>query len=283
MIRPTLSCFEGARVRLSIVVVFCAALMIVPAVPAAPTSEAVYLPRFIGGEVAVWQFDVDDWHPEFGETWDSTSNFNDLRINSAPYAPLGGRFGGAFQFNGVNSFLWRANPPSLNNLNQVTVMAWIDLNFVKTAGGAGSGVGISGIVNNVATIGTTGGYALRIGDNATGVPEFLIYSNAPLEYRLVGSTALAAGTAYHLTGTFDGTTMRLYLNGMPIGSRTGILSSTSATFEIGRDNYNNNRVFPGVIDEVRVYNRALSQTEIIAVMNCPYDNSIVALLSTPSC
>ncbi|MBI4392800.1 MAG: LamG domain-containing protein [Euryarchaeota archaeon] len=263
--------------------VMIAALMLVPIAPAAPTTDSTYFARFTGGEVAVWQFDVDDWHPEFGQTWDSTSNINDLTISNAPYAPFGGRFGGAFNFNGVNSFLSRPNPPSLNGLNQVTVMAWVEPTFTKTAGGAGSGIGISGIVNNVAAIGTTGGYALRIGDNTSGVPEFLVYSSAPLEYRLVGKTPLSAGVAYHIAGTFDGSTMRLYVNGMLDGSRSGTLSSTSASFEIGRDLYSNNRVFPGVIDEVRVYNRALLAGEIVSLMNCPYDNSVVSVISTPSC
>jgi hypothetical protein len=72
----------------------------------------------------------------------------------------------------------------------------------------------------------------------------------------------------HLASTYDGATLRLYLNGVLVSSQAtaGTLSASSGVLRIG-----GNGVWPewfaGLIDEVRVYNRALSAGEIQTDMN----------------
>jgi hypothetical protein len=77
------------------------------------------------------------------------------------------------------------------------------------------------------------------------------------------STAFAfpMNTWYHLAGTFDGSAFRLYINGQEAASGTGTLGSTAdSAFKIGTSGTCD--PFGGQLDEVKVYNRALSSTEI---------------------
>jgi len=79
---------------------------------------------------------------------------------------------------------------------------------------------------------------------------------------------LPLNTWTHLAATFDGTTFRFYINGMLKGTATGTLGPTNtAPFEIGTSGSCFTRGFPGLIDEVGMYNRALSQAEIQAIVD----------------
>jgi len=74
---------------------------------------------------------------------------------------------------------------------------------------------------------------------------------------------LTPGEWYHIAGTFDGTTLRCYLNG--VETDTNLLSaikSGNATLFIGQVGWGN--IFNGVVDELKIYNRALSVEEVQA-------------------
>jgi hypothetical protein len=80
---------------------------------------------------------------------------------------------------------------------------------------------------------------------------------------------LAANTWYHLAATYDGETLRTYRNGSLVTSNTapsGAAAAESATLKLGR-HAAAAQYFRGVIDDVRLYDRALSQSEIQADMN----------------
>src|SRR5262249_27072353 len=75
---------------------------------------------------------------------------------------------------------------------------------------------------------------------------------------------LPLNTWTHLTGMFDGSTYRLYINGELAGSAAGSpLPPDNAPLMIGGSG--DCSTFAGLIDEVRIYNRALSQAEIQAI------------------
>ena len=87
---------------------------------------------------------------------------------------------------------------------------------------------------------------------------------------LYGTVALTVNTWTHLACTYDGSTLRLYVNGTQVSSRaqTGTMATSSNPLQIGGDSLFG-QYFRGSIDEVRVYNRALSATEIQPDMNTP--------------
>ena len=93
--------------------------------------------------------------------------------------------------------------------------------------------------------------------------------NGAVDY-FASPTALAVNTWSHVAVTWDGSIMRLYINGVEAASksRTGTLQSTTTPLRIG-NNSPYGEFFVGLIDEVRIYNRALSSAEIQADMNTP--------------
>jgi hypothetical protein len=83
-----------------------------------------------------------------------------------------------------------------------------------------------------------------------------------------GPAALTANTWAHLAATYDGATTRLYLNGAPVASQaqTGAIATSTNPLQIGGDSLYGG-YFAGRIDEVRIYDRALSVAEIQSDMN----------------
>jgi hypothetical protein len=72
------------------------------------------------------------------------------------------------------------------------------------------------------------------------------------------------------TLTYDGATLRLYVNGVQVSTRatTGVVQSSTNPLWIG-GNQPYGEFFQGLIDEVRVYNRALTASEVNADMGNP--------------
>jgi hypothetical protein len=89
-------------------------------------------------------------------------------------------------------------------------------------------------------------------------------------YHTDGTAQVATNQWTHLAATYDGSVLRLYVNGTQASSlnRTGSISTTSNPLRIGGNNIWS-EWFNGLIDEVRVYNRALSLAEIQADMDLP--------------
>jgi len=80
------------------------------------------------------------------------------------------------------------------------------------------------------------------------------------------------GEWYHFAGTFDGKTLRVYINGELEGEKEigQPIAPSDLELWIGADDYGRpTDFFPGVIDEVRIYNRALSADEIKEAMKGP--------------
>ena len=93
---------------------------------------------------------------------------------------------------------------------------------------------------------------------------------------IYGPAALATNTWSHIAATYDGAALRLYLNGTLVSSqaRTGAISTSTNPLQIGGDSIYG-QFFQGAIDEVRIYNRALTQAEIQTDMNAPLGNAII--------
>lgn len=82
-----------------------------------------------------------------------------------------------------------------------------------------------------------------------------------------GATTLSTGTWYHLCGVYNSSnsTLKLYVNGVEAGSVTasGTATDTNGDFAIGRNGSNAALYFDGLVDDVAIFNRALSASEVL--------------------
>ncbi len=82
--------------------------------------------------------------------------------------------------------------------------------------------------------------------------------------RICGGT-LTPGSWYHIAGSYDGSEVVLYVNGMAVASvpRSGLIATNSTALYLG-NRADAARAFDGSLDEVRIWDRALSAAEIAA-------------------
>jgi len=97
-------------------------------------------------------------------------------------------------------------------------------------------------------------------------PSGHVFTTAEFDTR--GTAAVAQNTWTHLAATYDGTTLKMFVNGTQVSSKAvvGAMSPSTGLLKIG-GNAIWGEWFSGMIDEVRIYNRALSATEIQTDMN----------------
>jgi chitodextrinase len=209
--------------------------------------------RAVSGLVAAYNFDEGT-----GTTVaDASGNGNTGTVSNTTWSTTG-KYGKALTFNGTNSWVTVPNSTSLHLTTGMTLEAWVNPTSSQ-----------SGVWQSVIMKEHTGDldYALYKA-NSTGKPEGVVYTTA--EHELPGTSNLALNTWAHLSETYDGTTMRLYVNGVQVASKaqTGSINVSTGALRIGGDSIWG-EYFKGMIDDVRIYNRALSATEIQTDMNTP--------------
>lgn len=97
----------------------------------------------------------------------------------------------------------------------------------------------------------------------------LMGNNAGSTTYVNGATPVAAGVRYHVVLAYDGTTARIYVNGKLDGSTTiafgasGFEPNPEAPFQIGARNSGDGFPYQGIVDEVAVYNYALSSAQVL--------------------
>ena len=167
-----------------------------------------------------------------------------------------GRYGGALSFNGSNNLVTVGASPLLNLTSGMTLEAWIN----PTAASGARDV----LIKEGANVDIYNLYAR----NWRGRPESNVYAGGA--NRTAEGTTLPTNTWSHLAGTYDGATLRLYVNGVQVASAaySGTIGTSSGPLRIGGNSLWG-EYFQGTIDEVRVYNRALTVSEIQADMNTP--------------
>lgn len=116
------------------------------------------------------------------------------------------------------------------------------------------------IINRVFGGAETSGFRLGI---LQGRPSLQIPVTA-WSHHLVGNQPLPQGRWVHLAGTFDGTTMRLYMDGHEVGTmeRPGSVRNNNRPIVVGNFDVDHAAHFVGELDEVRLYSRVLTPEEI---------------------
>ncbi len=172
-----------------------------------------------------------------------------------------GKNGRGLWFPGVNNWVTIADANDLDLTAGMTLEAWVRPFSIS---------GWNTVLMKEGT-GQTFGYSLYANDG-TPVRPAVTVQIANVDRSATGTAALPVNTWSHLAATYDGTTLRLYRDGVQIGSRaqTGNIRTTTGALRIG-GNALWGEYFQGVMDDVRIYNRALSAAEIQTDMNTPVE------------
>ena len=215
----------------------------------APTTPGAPAPT---GLVAAYGFDEG-----VGVTiTDVSGNGNAGTIAGATWTPSG-KFGTALEFNGVDSLVSIPASASLNVSAAMTLEAWI----YPIANQSGWRTVIQREVNAYMLNASTSEGPLVPGGGGTfgGVYET---AAAP--------PPVPVGAWTHLAVTYNGAMVTMYVNGALVESNaiSGSIETNTNPLWIG-GNVPFGEFFQGRIDEIRVYNRALSQAEIQTDMNTP--------------
>jgi len=229
------------------------------------------------GLVGYWQFNEGSGTLAA----DSSGNGNTgTLLNGAGWAP--GISGTAVSLDGVNDTVNVGNGPSLSPSSAITLAAWINSRDPSPAAPTQT------IVTKEDDIDIQ--YFLRLQQG--GTIRFLIHTGGAFTSLNV-SASLTANTWYHVAGVYDGAQMRVYLNGVQTGSplsATGTLVNIGVPVTIGATS-SSILSFNGLIDEARIYSRALSTSEIQVLAAAPavglsplpvaFGNQPVGTASTP--
>lgn len=211
------------------------------------------------GLVGAWGFDEAS-----GTTaTDASGRGNTGAINGATRTTAG-RFGGALTFDGVNDWVAVPDATSLRLTTGATVEGW-----ARPAANGTARWRTVAIKEN----GSGLAYALyAYGDG--GFPSGHAFTTTERWAR--ASTAPALNGWVHLATTYDGATIRLYVNGTQVATQaqTGSLVAGSGPLRFG-----GNAIWPewfqGQLDELRVYNRPLTAAEVQADMTRPVSAATV--------
>jgi hypothetical protein len=180
----------------------------------------------------------------------------------------------SLNFNGTSNSVTITSQNNLNMTDSVTVEAWIYVTQFKTTSADGS------IFCKHSWSSGESGYVLRAG--GAGILSFNLKGDSlglPATWKEVTSPAgaLTLNTWYHVAGTFDGNNLKLYINGLLVATRPFVGGIIPSGFNpvIGRlsdtGQPSPSRYWNGRIDEIRVFHRALSQTEIADSMGVHID------------
>ncbi len=233
------------------------------------------------GLLAFWSGD--------GNADDSAGQHNGELVGDANYAP--GPLGQAFNFTAPGSYVKITKSSDLNPASQITVEFWMnadaanamnnyqglvtsDFYGVEISNGYGGTMGVNFFISTTASQ-----PGARFGFDDQRMPGFRSRITSVANFTHIsdangGGAPVTAGHWHHVAGTYDGTQLRLFIDGQPWGNpvrRPGVIapmlpeSFVAIGSEDGRTTCPDcgaQRYFKGLISGVAIYNRALSAADI---------------------
>ena len=180
--------------------------------------------------------------------------------NGIVFAP--GAVGRAFSFDGTNRYVEVPDSANLSLTGPLTLEARIKLNTNTVQQAIIEKYDVPGL----------NGYLLRV---LNGKLSFALCNanlngaNQPVN----GATTITTGVWHHVAAVYDGTMIKVYLDGVLDGSAPANFAPTNGatSLKIGARGDDAATRFNGLMDDVRIYNRALSEAEIQTVMT--YDST----------
>lgn len=224
------------------------------------------------GEGNNWHNGDSNWHI-YTTKVDETQSNSYIYIYSSPIGSwseydfitrgpmwVDGKYGKALSFDGLNDYVQVPDSPTLDITSAITIGSWVKIDSIlkPVPGVWGGDMGL--ISRDLAYM---LGYQSFSDETANATAWLLIDG-----WKQIVGPRLNTGTWYHEVVTYDGSTIKLYLNGNEVANlpQTGVINTNDWPLGIGArfvfGGPYNPAYFNGVIDEVKIYSRALSADEI---------------------
>ncbi len=190
---------------------------------------------------AYWKFEND--------TLDYTGNANNgtLYGNSTFTNESVGLVGRSLDLDGSGDYMRVADSATLDISGNISVSAWVLLDEQTS---------------DFRTIVRKGG-AYVLEKNNNNLPRFTIWSGGSSTPVVLGTTTMQVDRWYHIVGTYDGSYLRIYVNGVLEGTtaRSGAISTNNNDLYVGSQN-STAQFINAKLDDILIYNRALNQQDI---------------------
>ena len=229
------------------------------------TTQMIFsqVPSYVpsNGLVGYWPFN--------GNANDLSGNNNNGNVNGA--TPTTDRFGNsnsAYNFDGVNDYIEVQNSQNLNSQTW-TISAWINVNGYYF-GNVNGNISDGNIIVGKGTDFNSGFYGLAYrSQSLKAVSSFGIGSQANAT---VSTTNITLNNWINVIGTWDGVNMKIYVNGQLENINSNISNSQGVNNEnLFFGTMAQNSLYPywlnGKIDDIGIWNRALTQQEITNMYN----------------
>lgn len=234
--------------------------LLLPGIVRAASPAVLQYPDNLFG---YWGFDPDCVDFAAGKALDLSQNFNHGTLNNlAASTMVDGQVGSALNFNGSSSYISVAGSgfPAIS-----TICFWVNFNSI--------GAGENSMMFERDDDNSNWGISLEM--NASN-PRMSHVNGAGSSGNTISSTALVSGIWYHLTLSWDGVSMVLYINGqkdMSQGTVGGTMRGPGTQYTFGGLGLTGGRYFSGKMDDVRIYSRALNAAEIGALYHAGLNGS----------
>ncbi|MHC4206436.1 MAG: LamG domain-containing protein, partial [Planctomycetota bacterium] len=195
---------------------------------------------------------LDEGSGSIALDWSGHDNHGTLADDPA-WVP--GYDGDALEFDGTNDTVRLSTGPALAGPIDLSVAAWI-----KTAADS------AGVIIQQRNGGYNGEYRLMV--NGSGQLDFMLYGDSDYQYTFATSRTVNDDSWHHVAAVRQGQNGYIYVDGKLEASETGTIRGLDSTIQvaIGADIRDSVNYFNGTIDDVRLYNKALTEEEIQQVM-----------------
>ena len=188
----------------------------------------------------------------------------------------------SLSFDGVDDYVSISDSNDLEGMNELTVQLSVKFNsFGFQTNNKGSRLIEKFQSANANAVGSYAFYTHHDSDMLT----FLVQTENGQKGANVSLTNnINTGQWNHLLGKYNGSTVEMYINGelKAQNNHTGTILSNSYPLEIGNKNDTNTQFFDGLIDEVSIINKSLTQSEITSLYNSGNPKSPLSLNTVSS-
>jgi hypothetical protein len=163
-------------------------------------------------------------------------------------------------FDGVDDYIDFGDVHDFAGTASFTVEGWINRTTV------GEADKWRWIATKMSVVDPRDGWAVSVAPDSSGSPQRILFNriSAGTEQFVTSTTTTVAGTWYHFAATYDGATMRMYVNGALEASAASAVSLPNTTFPLRMSSAappSTNR-FAGRLDEIAIYNTALTAAQV---------------------